>query len=218
MTLADFEPLTPAEQAVIAGLGTGHVTVLGDGDLPGKDAGDDRRVRASLLRWLALGAPGDKAVRLHEKGLRIAGALVVSDGRRDRALGTQSTSGLDLEGCTLDHDLVLAHCRFQDTPVLRGATVQTLNLNDAHLPGLRADGLEARGSVWLRRLKTKGEARLIGARIGSDLSCTGAQFENPYDEEKEKTNPGSTGTALNADRLVIQRSVFIDSVRAKGEL
>ena len=50
MTLDDFTPLTEAEQAVIAKLGTGHVTVLGDGTLPGEAAGEDRQVRASLTR------------------------------------------------------------------------------------------------------------------------------------------------------------------------
>ena len=85
MRLADFEPLTKAEQAVIAGLGSGHVTVLGK-DAPGENARDDRRVHARLIRWLALGAPGDDRVQLHEKGLRVMGALVVSDGQVDPAL------------------------------------------------------------------------------------------------------------------------------------
>ena len=96
MKLADFGYLTRAERAVIAGLGTGHVTVMGDGELPGEDAGDDRQVRATLIRWLALGAPGDERVHLHEKGLRIAGALVVSDGQVDparRPVGVLPRSG-----------------------------------------------------------------------------------------------------------------------------
>lgn len=186
MTLADFEPLTPAEQAVIAGLGTGHVTVLGDGDLPGKDAGDDRRVRASLIRWLALGAPGDDAVRLHDHGLRIAGALVVSDGQADPIMAG-TTPGLDLEGGRLDHDLALLGCRFEDTPVLRGAKLETLNLQRAHLPGLQADRLEARGNVFLPGVHAIGEVRLARARIGGNLDCAGGRFEN------------AGGHALNAD-------------------
>jgi hypothetical protein len=178
MTLADFEPLTEAEEAVIAGLGTGHVTVLGDGKLPDPEAGDDRRVRASLIRWLALGAPGDAAVRLHEHGLRIKGALVVSDGQADPVLGEEATPGLDLEGGRLDQDLLLLACRFQDTPVLRGAKLETLNLQGSHLPGLEGDGLEARRDVSLQNVHAEGEVRLLGARIGGDLDCIGGQFEN----------------------------------------
>ena len=56
-------------------------TVLGDGELPGESAGEDRQVRASLIRWLALGAPGDEACGCTNKGLQIGGALVVSDGQ-----------------------------------------------------------------------------------------------------------------------------------------
>ena len=93
MKLDAFEPLTEAERAVIAGLGTGHVTVLGDGTLPGAEAGEDRQVRASLIRWLALGAPGDDTVRLHEKGLRIGAALVLSDGQADPVLGHEVNAG-----------------------------------------------------------------------------------------------------------------------------
>ncbi|WP_412509471.1 hypothetical protein [Roseovarius sp. SYSU LYC5161] len=215
MTLADFEPLTPAEQAVIAGLGTGHVTVLGDGDMPGEDAGDDRRVRAILIRWLALGAPGDKAVRLHEHGLQIAGALVVSDGRRDPAL-KGSTPGLDLEGCRLDKDLKLLSSRFEDRPVLRGAKLDTLNLQGSHFPGLFADRLEARGNVFLHGVQATGEVRLLGARIGGDLDCVGGRFQNPHELEKEKINSGSTGKALIADGLAVRGSVFLRGVETKG--
>jgi hypothetical protein len=208
MKLAEFGKLTEAEQAVVDGLGTGHVTVLGDGMLPGPGAGDDRRVGARLIRWLALGAPGDDDVRLHEKGLRIAGALVVSDGQADPLLEKESTPGLDLQGCKLDHDLLLLGCRFQDAPVLRGARVQTLNLQGSALPGLSADRLEAWGGVVLRGVRAEGEVRLLGARIGGDLDCEGGRFENQHDVKKEKTVPGSTGKALNADGARVTGAFF----------
>jgi hypothetical protein len=206
MTLAAFEPLTEAEEAVIAGLGTGHVTVLGDGTLPDPEAGEDRRVRASLIRWLALGAPGDGGVWLHEKGLRIAGALVVSDGHADPVLGEESTPGLDLEGCRLDHDLGLLGCRFQDRPVLRRAKLRLLNLSGAHLPGLQADGLEASGGVVLAGVEAMGEVRLIAARIGTHLNCEGGGFAN------------KGGNALSVDGINVQSNVILNDVRAKGEV
>ena len=64
--LPDSRVLTQAEQAVIARIETGRVTLPGD-DVPGPDAGETRRLRASL----ALGAPGDPKIRLHEKELWI---------------------------------------------------------------------------------------------------------------------------------------------------
>ena len=47
--LEDFGVLTAAERRVIAGLETGHIIVLGM-DVPDAEAGEDRRVRASLVR------------------------------------------------------------------------------------------------------------------------------------------------------------------------
>ena len=206
MTLDEFEPLTPAERAVIAGLGTGHVTVLGDGTLPGESAGEDRRVRASLIRWLALDAPGDDSVRLHERGLGIKGALVVSDGRVDPALGAGTTPGINFAGCTLDHDLVLFACRFCDTPIFRNATVHSVALNGAALPGLKAEGLDARNMISLRDVQAKGEVKLLGARIGSDLACEIGSFEN------------TGGKALSADGLEARGNVFLRGVLATGEV
>ena len=205
MKLHDFTPLTEAEQVVIAGLGTGHVTVLGDGTLPGEAAGDDRRVRASLIRWLALGAPGDDQVRLHENGLRIAGALIVSDGQED-PITEGTTKGLDLEGCQLDHDLGLLGCRFADAPVLRGARLQTVNLQGSYLPGVQADRLEARGSVFLRGVHATGEVRLLSAKVGGNLSCSKGRFDNAF------------GKALSADRLEAQGNVSLDRIHATGEV
>jgi len=198
--LEDFQPLTPAEQAVLDGLDTGRVIVLGDGTRPAADAGPARQIRARFLRWVALGC-ADSQHRLPEKGLRLAGALIVSDGD-DR----DETPGLDLEGCTLAHDLALVNCRFADTPLLRRARVQNLFLGGSALPGLRADRLSAEGDVLLRGAEAKGEVRLLGARIGGDLSCAGATLSNPQ------------GKAFDADGLSVEGSVFLRDAEAKGEV
>jgi len=213
--LSDFGKLSAGERRVVAGLETGHVTELGPG-VPRPDAGEDRRVRASLVRWLALGAPGDPSIRLHEHGLQIMGALIVSDGMANPALGAESTPGLDLQGCTLPHDLLFRFCRFEDAPVLRSARVQTLNLQGSHLPGLTADGLEARDDLFLREVEATGEVRLLGARISGDLDCDGGQFGNPFDKKTEEKNPGRTGRALSADRLEAGGSMFLRQVEATG--
>ncbi|MCH8168098.1 MAG: hypothetical protein IIC03_09250, partial [Proteobacteria bacterium] len=75
--LEDFGKLTKAEQQVLDELDTGEVIRLGDGKVPPEDAGEERQLRARFVRWLALG--GDDAPRLHEKGLRIAGALITGE-------------------------------------------------------------------------------------------------------------------------------------------
>ncbi len=96
--LKDFGKLTKAEQQVLDELDTGEVIGLGDGEVPPEDAGEERKLRARFVRWLALG--GDNDHRLHEKGLRVQGALITSDG----PAGAE-TPGLDLEGCEIARDL-----------------------------------------------------------------------------------------------------------------
>ena len=73
---------------------------------------------------------------------------------------------------------------------------------------LSADGLDCKGDVFLRRgFLAKGAVRLLGARIGGDLSCVRGSFENP---EKD---------ALSADRLDCKGTVFLsESFSAKGEV
>lgn len=200
--LTDFKPLWKAEEKILADLDNAHMTVLGEGDLPDADAGDDRRVRASFIRWCALG--GDDDHQVHEAGVRVKGALIVSDGEEDAAQG-RGTAGLNLEGAKAPGDLVLWSCRFEDPPILRGARMQTLNLQGAALPGIEADSLETKGGVFLRQTKVTGEARFLGAKIGGDFDCAGGRFVN------------ARGNALSADRLETRGGVFLRQAEVTGE-
>jgi hypothetical protein len=55
--LDDFEPLNPAEQRLIAGIGSVETVVFGQG-VPPEDAGPERRIRAGLIAWLMRGGDG----------------------------------------------------------------------------------------------------------------------------------------------------------------
>jgi hypothetical protein len=197
--LEEFDPLTKAEQQVLDELDTGEVIRLGDGKLPSEDAGPERQLRARFVRWLALGR--DDAPRLHEKGLRVQGALITSDG----PAGAE-TRGLDLEGCEIARDLMFFFCRFMDPPLLRRARVQSLFLISSVLPGLSADGLETRDDVTLRGAEVTGEVRLLGAQIGGDLDCVGTKI----------TNAG--GRALSADRAKFTGTLFLRGAEVTGEV
>ena len=205
MTLADFEPLTEAEEAVIAGLGTGHVTVLGDGRLPDPEAGDDRRVRASLIRWLALGAPGDGGVRLHEKGLRIAGALVIDESKPDFSQFDWRMPGLNLESCVLSHDLFLCFSFFVHKPMLHRASLQSLYLGGSRFPGLDAEGLKTSGILSLVDVTSEGETLLNQARVTGGLNCFRGKFLN------------RNSRALVADSLYTEFSVDLENANVDGE-
>ncbi|MEM6679519.1 MAG: hypothetical protein AAF675_16775, partial [Pseudomonadota bacterium] len=194
-----MKPTTRAEAQILADLPNGRFIVLGD--LPDPNAGPERQTRASFIRALALGLDG--AQPLPPQGLQIAGALIQSDGIADPYGGTP---GLDLEGATLPTDLALMHCRFQHPPRLRNTRLQSLFLNGSDLPGLEADGLEARGNVFLRSATATGEIRLPGAKLGGDLSCVDARFTN------------TDGRALTADGLEARGYVFLRRVKATGEI
>jgi hypothetical protein len=89
-SLADFQPLHPAEARVVARLGSGDFNRIGNGLCP---TGNDpaRIVRAELLRLLILGG-GDDDFRLHE-GLRLsvstaAGRMIFKSGYSDEIKNT----------------------------------------------------------------------------------------------------------------------------------
>jgi hypothetical protein len=156
--LAEFGGFSPAEQALIDGLGSGETLVLSGLPEPG-DA--TREVRAEMIRVLALGY--DAHHPPHEKGVRLAGAWI--------------SGALDLEGCRIARDLVLEQCRFEAVPVLRSAVIDSLFLRGSDMPGLEMDRLETRGGVLLQNAAVRGAVELAGARIGADLDCGGARME-----------------------------------------
>jgi len=201
MKLADFGALWPAERRLAEGLQAGNREVFEvSPGLPGPEAPQEVRLRASFVRALALGGFDD--CRVSEKGLRVAGAVIEGDGPEGA-----ETRGLDLEGCTLAGDLALIACHFTDMVLLLGARVQSLFLGGSVLArGLVGDGLEARGGVFLRGAKATGEVRLLGAKLGGDLDCAGAEF-----------TAGPGGNALSADGLETRR-VLLNSVKTVGEV
>lgn len=185
--LEDFLPLTLAEMRVVAGLRSGDFERIGEG-LPPEELAPDREVRADLLRFLILG--GDEGHRLHEKGLRLSGAQV--------------TGVLDLEGCRIPRDIGLKDCRFDATPVLRSAIIDNLFLDGSVLPGLRADGLEARGGLTLRGATIAGEVRLMRLRLGGNIEADGS------------TITVRDGLAIDADGLEARGSILLRGASVRG--
>ena len=72
---------------------------------------------------------------------------------------------------------------------------------------LFVDRLEARGSVFLDGEAACGEVRLLGARLGGDLSCTRARFA-----------PGPQERAFSADRIDVKGDIFLSGAAIEGEL
>jgi hypothetical protein len=189
--LADFQPLLPAEQEVIATLRSGDFDRLGHeaaGSLP-ETEDTTRTVRAEFLRFLLLG--GEDGARPHEKGIRLQGAWV--------------TGTLDLEGCRIPRDIGLKKCRFDATPILRSAIIDSLVLDGSIMPGLDADRIEARGTISLRGAVISGGLLVEGGRIGGNLDCTGVVIDETDD------------LAIHAEDLVAS-SVLLRGAVIKGSI
>lgn len=182
----------PAEQVLFEAVRMGEFAWAGRG-LPSPQ-GDHAaiRVRASFLRYLALG--GCENCRPHEKGVQLVGAWIEGP--------------LDLEGAQLENALLLFRCWATEPVRLRGARTRALNFGGCRLTqGLDADGLRADGPVFLRSgFHASGGVILRGARIEGNFECTEGVFENPG------------GMALNAAGARISGSVFLrDGFASAGE-
>jgi hypothetical protein len=167
-TLVEFGPLSPAETRVLAEAQDGEIVKIGDGLVPPADAGPELTVRAAFLRYILLGGCGEAqklGFRLHEKGLRLAGASI---------RGT-----LDLQSCSVPCDIAFRFCRFSDVPNFAWARIDNLYLNGSVLPGVMADWIVVRGAVVLDSVLVNGEVRLQGAKLGGRLDCDNALISNP---------------------------------------
>ena len=181
---AAFPDLGPAESALIQAVATGDEAMFGaPSDDPGvaTDWGDERRIRARVLRWLCLrgGAGGDIDVA----GIRVHGAAIADE--------------LNLEAATVSFPLVLRRCRLAGIDV-RGADLARLDLRGSLCPSFRADRARVKADLNLGDRFTSHTVSLVGARIGGDLVCRGGHFES------------STGTSLAADHIDIGGSALLD--------
>jgi hypothetical protein len=165
-----------AEQALVNEADGGSFdNLIADPSAPEDDP--RRSVRADVLRLLILGAPD--APRVHEKGVRVRGAVIHGN--------------LDLEGCRIDRDIGLVDCVFKGGLILRSATIDTLFLDGSRLPAINAERLHARGDVLLRQTVVDGPVLLPGARIGGSLVADGAQIMRLGERALDATNADVRG-------------------------
>lgn len=124
-TLTEFGVLKPGETILLDACRTGNVAILGK--LRPEEPTDDNVVRASFVRFMALG--GDEFAPIHEHGVQLQGAWI--------------QDLLDLDAEDIPVDLWLANCKLVISPLLRGA-----NISGSEMPGLRSDRLICSGSNY----------------------------------------------------------------------
>ena len=190
--------LNPAEKKFARCLGEGNPCTVGSGELPAPDnrveSGDAANVvRAEVIRFFAHGGDDEHPVRGTVIDLR----------------GAQISGGLDLTHANIPYALLFGHCHFADSVRMQHAECVALNLVGSHLAkGLEADGLTAKGGMYLRNgFFAESEVLLLGASIGGVLDCKGGKFHDPK------------GYALTADGLTTKGGVYLrDGFSAEGEV
>jgi hypothetical protein len=186
--------LSPAEQALVDCVGQGELLdLLPEGEPVDEAAmrswGDDRVCRAAVVRDILRGRlaadPDPHGLRL--RGARIAGRL-------------------DLENLTTNVSLELYDCFLEEGIVARYARLLSLVLSGCRLEHPAEPPLDATGftcSVFQlagAKITGHGEAGavdLVGAHIGGQLDCSGAQLDN------------DSGPALSASGLDVGQAVFL---------
>jgi hypothetical protein len=183
---ARFDPdLTEAERKVLRDSASSE-------DLPDPDENAPRpEIRPAFLRWLA--TDPEAAPHIDPKGLRVYAANI--------------PGALDLRECHVNPTLDFRRCGFQGEINLQSAETRGLYILDSSLAGgILADGVIVHGPLFLRRIQSDGEIRLLGAEIAGQLACNGAKL-------RAKDN------ALSADGAKIAGGVFLkDGFESDGEI
>jgi hypothetical protein len=153
--------------------------------------GDSRTCRATVIRDILRGR---LAADPTPHGLRLRGARI--SGR------------LDLENLTTDVHFELTDCLLEEGVLARNARMAFVGLTGCRLahPGdppmdaarLACSMLDLRRTTIIGHAK-RGAVRLPGARIGGQLSCTGATLGNDF------------GPALYAESLQVGQGMFVDN-------
>jgi len=186
--LAEFIPFKPAEQKLLDACRSGEEAVISE-QRP-EQADDNNIVRASFLRFLALG--GDESAPVHERGVLLKGAWVENE--------------LNLENTFLPHGFGLWDCHLSNI-ILRHSNIHgCVGFQGCYVVnGVSADGMVCSAGVFLRDFTSTGTVNLLNTKLGGNLECCGGKFDVKNDD------------ALICDRAVIQGSVFLNDFKKGSE-
>jgi len=174
--------LWPAEEKLLQSVARGEKLPPAPRPVPGQS--EDKRVRGSFIRFLALG--GDEEAAVHERGVEVVGAFIEGP--------------LHLEGAVGVRPLVLTSCWFDTELNFSHASVRQIVLSGSRVPSINATGLKVEGDLRLdKEFLADGLVSLERAQIGGELNCSGGNFHNST----------KGGYALNAEYARITGNVYL---------
>ncbi len=162
---SQFGALSPLESALILGAGTNQTSVpsaeaIGD-VTQGNLWGEDRTLRADILRWLCADPPAAQIVGF--AGVNIIGAKVQGE--------------LILSLAQVRFPLALRSCYFSGGLNLSDACLRSLDLTGSHCAWINGDLATIERSLSLGGgFHSRGEVKFGGATIGGEFNARGGQF------------------------------------------
>ena len=176
LAASKFADLTHAERATlrfmeVGNVDRGEIAVAGSSgnpDDPSNDPkgatawGQDRDIRASLIRWLS---SDREAIGMEDVGgIRILGARIVQE--------------LDLSHLHVSFPIVMHQCVFSNRLKLVATELPYLDLNGSHTGEIDAKDIIVHSDLDLGKgFYASGETVLESAKIDGDLNCDGGHFQ-----------------------------------------
>ncbi|WP_433831376.1 hypothetical protein ACQP2E_13340 [Actinoplanes sp. CA-015351] len=189
----DRESLTVTERRIWDAFTTGRRV-----DLTGEQ---DRRVRAGLLTFLALGGVADRDGE--RSALRITGATII---------GRWTLAYVDVAA-----PISLWKCEFERPMDFYGTRFRRISLDSCVFPGFIASNAVVEGGMRLRGVRSTGTIRLVGARIEGALTLSGAELTAPdYTVDATRIRIGSDMYAREGFRSTGE--IRIDHAEIGGSL
>ena len=184
--------LTKGEERLLEAVALGETAMFGVDDEQGQDPsakqiwGDERHVRAGLLRWLCTDSKARTHITL--SGITMRSALL--------------TGTLDLTFTDTTFPLGFFRCRLEGPAAFTYATLRALSLQDSTAKTIDARQLQIKGDLVLEGLISHGGIDLLGARIAGRLRADNAHLY-----------AGAKRHALNLEGAHIERAVLLRRTR-----
>lgn len=126
--------------------------------------------------------------------------------------GSRIANGLFCAAMEAEGEIRLHGAKIGGQVSLPGATLTGREDAQGTITAISADGVDIGHDLVCNQLKAQGDIRLLGAKIGGQLSLPGATLEG----KKGRGFPGVT--AISADRIVVAESMFLDQSKIDGEV
>jgi hypothetical protein len=160
---AEFSALTAAERTLLRAAVLGLTADCGAGEnslRASSSWGEERVVRAEVLRWLCVDPKALHCIDL--RGISLAAARV--EGR------------LDLAYTTLNFPLAIVRSTIRGGLDLTHAESRQIALDGSYCGNVQAHGVAVRGGISMRGVRAAGTVDISSALVSDNVDCGGARF------------------------------------------